>query len=261
MNQNQVSASVNEAPVFPAKNRVFMCGEILALTSTGILLQTVNKSANGTDYAESHPIVIDPAVVTGKGMDIGSRCQFYGLIAATENRIQRIHAYPQTLDKGLAVDANIVEIAGKIGTTAYTPTDPIIGKQGFARSFVNVAKDGQPAKNVRVVMFQDMARIWAKVPPGSDVLISGRVRNRERSGYVTESGDMAVYTEIIADASRSRVLKQAVVVDAFKGVDFDALEAGMTAAPAEAPTQTEETPKAKAKGGKKKDAVPDPEHF
>lgn len=245
-----------QAEAVVTRNRVFLAGEILALTDTGIMLSTTNKGRNEQEYTERHPIVVDPAVVTKAGFDVGSRIQLYGTIRAMENKVQRVHAYPTTLAKAASeADANICEMAGIIGTTAYTPADPIIRKQGFARSFVNTAAAGQPSRNVRVVMFQDMARIWEKVPPGSEVVVGGRIRNRERSGYVDAQGDLAIFTEVIADPTKSRVIKKAVVTDAFAGVDFAKLESEGELHPAPTPAPEAEAPKANKGKAKKAQAA------
>jgi hypothetical protein len=238
------------APAF--KNGLFLAGEILSLTPTGLVLKTVNKTQRrGSDeikeYVEQHPVIIDPELVASKGFEVGSRVQFYGLIKAVEGgKIRRVHAFGQTLAKAGEADANIAEVKGIIGTTTYTPADPILRKQGFGRSFVNTVPVG--ARSVPIVMFQQMGAIWEKVPSGSEVVIGGRVRSQARGGYVDANGDLNIFTEIVADPTKSRVIKRAVVVNALADVDFAAMEAAETGAPA---PEVKAEPASPKKSGKK----------
>jgi len=248
------------------KNGLFLAGEILSLTSTGFMLKTVNKtqrrgSEEINEYIESHPVICDPAILASKGFEAGSRVQFYGLIKSVEGgKIRRVHAFGQTLAKAGEHDANMAEIMGIIGTTTYTPADPILRKQGFGRSFVNTVPNG--ARSVPVVMFQQMGAIWEKVPAGSEVVIGGRVRSQSRGGYVDANGDLNIFTEIVADPTKSRCIKRAVIVNALASVDFAAMEAAEKGVPA--PAEPESKPEAplaeatKAKGKKGKANLAEP---
>lgn len=206
------------------KNRVAMAGTVESLTETGVILRCIEQGktvdpATGElkTYAKSHPVVIPAG---GPQLDVGMRIQLLGKIGPTENRIQRLIAYPTTIQSETSgKDMNIAMVIGKIGEVTFWKQNELLGKDAYAETFVRCN-----GTNVRIKMFNRLAQVMSAAVDGSVVWFEGRVQNRERGNYVSATGDIAIFTEIVAE--RGKILQAFVKPDPFKGVDFEALESG-----------------------------------
>ena len=213
-------------------NGIKLVGDILALNSTGLLMET--KSEDG-EYSETHEVLVKPKKAL-KALKEGMRIKLFGTLDQIDKRT-KIVADPKSITECDA-DEDYVNLAKLVGRTAGTFQyyAPSYGKQAFGNLLIEVND-----MLFRSVLFAALATGFDRLcKRNSTVQVQGRLRKRE---FSNRDGDTDSMLEIIADPDETKVLAVAASIDQF--AEWGAAPAAEAKAPAEdnsADQNTDEIP-------------------
>jgi hypothetical protein len=185
-------------------NGVKLVGDVLALSPTGILLET--KSETG-EFSESHEVLVKPKKAL-KALKEGMKISLFATLEQIEKRT-KIVADTKSITE-VDGDEDYVNIARLIGRTAGTFQywAPSYGKRAFGNLLVEVK-----GTIFRSVLFAACATGFDRIcKRDSTVQVQGRLRKRE---FSNNAGDLDSMLEIIADPDETKVLAIAQTIDPF----------------------------------------------
>ena len=185
-------------------NGIKLVGDVLAVSSTGLLMET--KSQTG-EFSETHEVLVKPKKAL-KALKEGMRIKLFGTLDQIDKRT-KIVADAKSITECDA-DEGYVNLAKLIGRTAGTFQyyAPSFGKQAFGNLLIEVK-----GTLFRSVLFAALATGFDRIcKRNSIVQVQGRLRKRE---FSNNDGNTDSMLEIIADPDETKVLKVAVSVDEF----------------------------------------------
>jgi hypothetical protein len=186
-------------------NGVKLVGDVLALSPTGILLET--KSETG-EFSETHEVLVKPKKAL-KALKEGMRISLFGTLEQIEKRTKIVADTKSITECDGEEYVNIARLIGRTaGTFQYYA--PSYGKRAFGNLLVEVG-----GTLFRSVLFAALATGFDRMcKRNSTVQVQGRMRKRE---FSNTAGDIDSMLEIIADPDETKVLAIAQTVDPFAG--------------------------------------------
>jgi hypothetical protein len=216
---NKLGKGENSNQTINEFNGVRLIGTVQTVVENRALIETVNVSSDGKEYAELHVVEGDFAKLEGKKVNVIGQLS---TVDTEEGRRETIvQAQVVTKAKKGEIDQNIAKFVGNAARGFQYFPRTADGKMAFGNLLLVNGPQETP-QFVQTKAFGHLANSLNRgATRGSTVQVVGPIRYREYE----QDGEARTALEIVAQPDLTKVLKVAKVEDPFAGVKMEQAQA------------------------------------